>query len=153
MSPVEVITSVERRRRWTAEQKRAIVVLYLVTPFLVFLSTEEPAVWMTAAYERIYEFSFFALAFFMITSLKFTHRRQGFTIKPTDFLILFVAVVVPFLLSDFMENKHLPAIATKTVVLLFGYEVLVGELREEHWKLTMFTIIALAVVALRGIIG
>ena len=25
MSPVEVITSVERRRRWTAEQKRAIV--------------------------------------------------------------------------------------------------------------------------------
>ena len=58
-------------------------------------------------YKRLYELSFLVLSFFMITTLKFTHRRQGFTIKPSDFLILFVAVVVPFLLSDFIQNKNM----------------------------------------------
>jgi len=129
-----------------------MVVLYLFTPFLIFLSTSELAEWLTATYERLYQLSFLVLAFFMITTLKFTHRQQGFTIKPTDFLILFVAVVVPFLLSDYTQNKNLPAIATKTVVLFFGFEVLVGELRGEYGKLTWFTIIVLAVVMMRGIL-
>ena len=127
-----------------------MAVLYLFTPFLVFLSTEKPVAWMNDTFERLYQLSFLALAFFMITTLKFTHRQQGFTIKPTDFLILFVAVVVPFLLSDFTQNKNMTVIATKTVVLFFGYEVLVGELRGEYGKLTVFTIIALAVVMIRG---
>ena len=127
-------------------------VLYLFTPFLVWLSTERPIAWMRNSYEFLYEISFLVLAFFMITTLKFTHRREGFTIKPTDVLILFVAVVVPFLLGDFIQNKSIPAILTKTVVLYFGYEVLVGELREEYGKLTLFTIIALAVVMVRGIL-
>jgi len=129
-----------------------MAVLYLFTPFLVFLATEEQAAWMIDAYERLYQLSFLVLAFFMVTTLKFTHRQQGFTIKPTDFLILFVAVVVPFLLSDFTQNKNLTVIATKTVVLFFGYEVLVGEMRGEYGKLTLFTIIALAVVMVRGFI-
>ena len=105
---------------------------------------------MNIVYKRLYELSFLVLSIFVITTLKFTHRRQGFTIKPSDFLILFVAVVVPFLLSDFIQNKNIPAIATKTVVFFFGYEVLVGELRGEYGKLTVFTIIALAVVMVRG---
>jgi UDP-GlcNAc:undecaprenyl-phosphate GlcNAc-1-phosphate transferase len=107
---------------------------------------------MNDTYERLYQLSFLILSFFMVTTLKFTNRQQGFTVKPTDFLILFVAVVVPFLLSDFTQNKNLTVIATKTVVLFFGYEVLVGELRGEYGKLTVFTIIALAVVMVRGFI-
>jgi UDP-GlcNAc:undecaprenyl-phosphate GlcNAc-1-phosphate transferase len=70
-----------------------------------------------------------------------------------DFLILFVAVVVPYLVGDFMQNKHIPQIATKTLVLYFGYEVLVGELRGMYGKLTWFTIIALAVIMVRGFFG
>ena len=136
------------KKSW--EPSVLMAVLYFFTPFLVFLSTEEPFAWMNIVYKRLYELSFLVLSIFVISTLKFTHRRQGFTIKPSDFLILFVAVVVPFLLGDFIQNKNIPAIATKTVVFFFGYEVLVGELRGEYGKLTVFTIIALAVVMVRG---
>jgi UDP-GlcNAc:undecaprenyl-phosphate GlcNAc-1-phosphate transferase len=130
-----------------------MAVLYLFTPFLMFLSVEQTASWMTIFYERLYGLSYLAVVFLVILTLKFTHRRQGFTIKPMDFLILFVAVVVPYLVSDFMQNKHIPQIATKTLVLYFGYEVLVGELRGMYGKLTWFTIIALAVIMVRGFFG
>jgi UDP-GlcNAc:undecaprenyl-phosphate GlcNAc-1-phosphate transferase len=130
-----------------------MAVLYLFTPFLMFLSVEQKASWMTIFYERLYGLSYLAVVFLVILTLKFTHRRQGFTIKPMDFLILFVAVVVPYLVGDFMQNKHIPQIATKTLVLYFGYEVLVGELRGMYGKLTWFTIIALAVIMVRGFFG
>jgi len=136
------------KRSW--ELYALMVVLYLFTPFLVFLSTEQWPEWMNVPYKRVYELSFLVLAFFMIATLKFTHRQQGFTIKPTDFLILFIALVVPYILADVMNSKNLAAIATKTIVFFFGYEILVGEMRGEYGKLIWFTIIILAVVLVRG---
>lgn len=139
------------RRSWKPYVLMAT--LYLLTPFLVFLSTEDTAGWMNSLHERIHDLSFVALVFFVIATLKFTKRKQGFVIKPTDLLVLFITVAAPFVLREFIKDKHIPYIATKIVVFFFSYEVLVGELRGEYGKLTAFTVLTLAVVAVRGIFG
>lgn len=47
-----------------------------------------------------------------------------------DFLFLFIALVVPRLLSGYLQVENLAEIVAKTVVFYFSYEVLMGELRE-----------------------
>jgi len=66
-----------------------------------------------------------------------------------DFLTLFIALTLPFLLRDF-SGAHLGITAAKTVMMFFSFEVLIGELRGELHQLAYGTMLALAVVAIRG---
>ncbi len=137
------------KKEWVGNTLR--VAFYLMAPMVLSLGGIEPAAWVTPALLRGYNVAFGALALVTVLTLKFTRRRKGFKATPMDFLILVIALVVPNLPDSFISGLSLGDIAVKTIVLFFGFEVLIGELRGELRKLTVGMVAALALLVVRGI--
>jgi UDP-GlcNAc:undecaprenyl-phosphate GlcNAc-1-phosphate transferase len=127
------------------------VILYLFIPFVVSLSMEKADGFSTVL-GRIYNLSYVGLVFFVVLTLKFTRRRQGFRPTPMDFLILFIALVVPHILSKYLHLENLMVIAAKTVMFYFSYEVLMGELRGKVTRLAVMSMFPLGIVIARGLL-
>ncbi|MFZ2397693.1 MAG: MraY family glycosyltransferase [Smithella sp.] len=128
-------------------------VLYLTIPLVLFLIEEGQAAWISAGMFRLYHLSFGIVAFFVLLSVKFSRRTKGFRMNTMDFLIIFIAVVVPNLPDQLIQSRHLGLLAVEVIVLLFSYEVLITEIREKFDALTVSTLVALIVLGLRGITG
>lgn len=142
---------------WSALFRKAVmggiirIGLYMTVPFLVYLSVDRASgVWANPPMEHLYGISFVLLAVCIILTLKFTRRQRGFKSTPMDFLILFIALIVPNLPGLPIMNHSLGAIAIRVIVFLFGYEVLLGELRSEYDSVAVTTISALIILSLRG---
>ncbi len=128
--------------------------LYLLIPLLVYLSSTDTRLPERLDYiEELFNYSFVFLVFFVILTLKFTRRRRGFKVTPMDFLILFIALVAPYIAGTYTAHKEIGAVAAKTIMLFFSYEVLIGELRGRFDKLTFATICTLIVIAARGFLS
>lgn len=130
-----------------------VVSLYLLIPFVVYLSDKSMVEWMNDDLAGLYNLSFGFLVFFAVLTLKFTRRQNGFKSTPMDFLILFIALVVPNLPDQRIQSYQLGLIAAKIIVLYFTYEVLIGELRVNLNRLGFTIISALTIVSIRGLIG
>jgi len=126
--------------------------IFLMIPFLVYLSEKDVVYLMNTTLAKAYSFSFGVLIVFVLLTLKFT-RRKGFKTTPMDFLILFVALVVPYLPDERIRDWQMGLVAAKIVVLFFTFEVLKGELRMDTKKLGVAGILALIIISLRGFIG
>jgi UDP-GlcNAc:undecaprenyl-phosphate GlcNAc-1-phosphate transferase len=128
--------------------------LYLLIPLIVYLSTVDPRLQESRYYiEEFYNYSFVFIVFFVVLTLRFTRRRRGFKVTPMDFLILFIALVAPYVAGTYTTHKEIGAVAAKTIMLFFSYEVLIGELRGKFDKLTFATVCTLIVVSARGFLG
>ena len=127
--------------------------LYLTIPFVIYLSETDLAAWVSYKLVQPYNLSFVFLIVFVILTLKFTRRTKGFKTSPMDFLILFIALVVPNLPDERIQSYHMGLVAAKIIVLFFSYEVLIGELREDLKRLVLATIPAMVVMAVRGLMG
>jgi UDP-GlcNAc:undecaprenyl-phosphate GlcNAc-1-phosphate transferase len=128
------------------------IIIFLMIPFLVYLSEKDVSYLAETTLIKAYAFSFGVLMTFVLFTLKFT-RRKGFKTTPMDFLILFIALVVPYLPDDRIRAWQMGLVAAKIVVLFFTYEVLKGELRLNIRRLSVTGIVALMIISLRGFIG
>ena len=126
--------------------------LYLLIPFVIYLSESDTAPWMHNPLVQPYNLSFGLLALFVILTLKFTRRTKGFKITPMDFLILFIALVLPNLPDAQIRSYNMGLLAAKIIVLFFTFEVLIGELRGRVNRLGLATVTALALMSVRGFI-
>lgn len=70
-----------------------------------------------------------------------------------DFLILFIALVVPNLPDEQIRSYHMGLVAAEIVMVFFSYEVLLGELRGELKKVSVVTMCALGLIVVRGVVG
>jgi UDP-GlcNAc:undecaprenyl-phosphate GlcNAc-1-phosphate transferase len=138
------------RYRWLERVLRLSI--YYLVPLLIYQSQVQMAPWLDYHFEKIYNSSFLVLVAFVICMLKFTRRQNGFKTTPTDFLILFIALIVPNLPSGPVQDYRMGLFAAKLIALLFSTEVLIGELRGELDGLSLTTIAALLVVYVRGIL-
>jgi UDP-GlcNAc:undecaprenyl-phosphate GlcNAc-1-phosphate transferase len=125
--------------------------LYIVIPLIVFFSTQSSYPFVTESMMWAYNCAFIVLVFFVIMTLRLTRRRSGFKVTPMDFLIVFIAIIAPFVAGVYGQHKQLTFVAAKTVMLFFSYEVLIGELRGEYKRLAPFTICSLAAIIVRGL--
>jgi UDP-GlcNAc:undecaprenyl-phosphate GlcNAc-1-phosphate transferase len=128
------------------------LVMYFLVPLLIYQSHVKMVTWLTVEYVRLYNLSFLLLVFFVLWMLKFTRRQNGFKTTPTDFLILFIALIVPNLPDAQVQSYQMGLFAAKLIALLFSYEVLIGELRGELNGLGLTTIAALLIVWVRGML-
>jgi UDP-GlcNAc:undecaprenyl-phosphate GlcNAc-1-phosphate transferase len=128
------------------------IAIFLMIPFLIYLSETDVVYLTDTVLEKAYTFSFGLLILFVLLTLKFT-RRGGFKSTPMDFLILFVALVVPNLPDERIQTWQMGLVAAKIVVLFFTYEVLKGELRFDTKRLGVTGVMALMVISIRGFIG
>jgi UDP-GlcNAc:undecaprenyl-phosphate GlcNAc-1-phosphate transferase len=139
------------KRKWAAGVYR--LSLYLLIPFLVYLSERYTAAWMNPQATLAYDLSFMVLVLFVILTLKYTSRRKGFKTTPMDFLILAIVLIVPNLPDPQIRAYGMGQVAAKIVVIFFTYEVLMGELRGQFRTLGWITIAVLGTVAVRGLMG
>jgi UDP-GlcNAc:undecaprenyl-phosphate GlcNAc-1-phosphate transferase len=130
-----------------------VAALYLFIPFIVFLGQSEGPSWFVHGWQQLYNASFVVLALCVIMTLRWTGRREGFKMTPMDFLILFIVFALSLLPGDYAKEYHLGAVAARIVTLFFAYEVLIGELRGELGPVAWSTVVALFLVAFRGIAG
>jgi len=126
------------------------VCFYLSVPFLVFIG-DEALQTGPARLRAVYTLLYAGLAFLALVTLKFTRRQKGFKASPMDFLILILALTIPNL-PESIQGYHLGGIAVKVIVLFFGFEVLMGELRGEFRWLALPIAAGLAFVGLKGLV-
>lgn len=123
--------------------------LYIIVPPIMFFSTGDLRVPLSPAMLWTYRFLFVALIVFVIATLKLTRRMNGFKVTPLSFLIVFLAIVAPYLSGLYSEYRDLMLIITKIVIFFFSYEVLIGELRGEYRRLVFFTLSSFIVIIIR----
>jgi len=125
---------------------------FLSMPFIIYLGEDRVANWVKPQFLEVYNLSIVALVILVLLTLKFS-RRQGFKSTPMDFLILFIALVVPNLPDEHIQSFHMGLIAAKTIAMFFTFEVMLGELRTDTQKMLPYVMIALVVVVIRGYFG
>ena len=128
-----------------------MAVLYLFTPLVVFMSVDRASGAIPGSLLRLYNLSYPALLLFVVVTLKLTRRQNGFKTTPMDFLIIFLVMVLPEVLRDYVDVKDLRIVAAKTVMFFFCFEVLMGELRGKFKKLAFACILPLTLVMVRGL--
>lgn len=126
--------------------------LYLFIPFVVYESSLDPPGWAQGVPLRLYNGTFFLLAVLVILVSKFSRRRKGFQSTPLDFLIFFLALVVPNLPEANIQAYHLGKVAAKIVIFYFSYEVLMGELQGKFGGVALGTVAALLVLFARSLV-
>jgi UDP-GlcNAc:undecaprenyl-phosphate GlcNAc-1-phosphate transferase len=137
------------RRGWAAAVLRAAI--YLLVPILLWAGQAQPMAWWGVSFATASGPAWGLLAFFMVMTLKFTRRRQGFKATPMDFLIVLIALVVPNLPDPAIASVEMGSLATGLIVMFFGFEVLIGELRGRIGRLVAGVMAGLAVLAVRGL--
>jgi UDP-GlcNAc:undecaprenyl-phosphate GlcNAc-1-phosphate transferase len=125
---------------------------YLTVPLVLYMGRAEPVEGIPPPLLAGYNLVFGALALFTVLTLKFTRRKKGFKATPMDFLILLIALVVPHLPVPALAAARMGELAVKILVLFFGFEVLLGELRGATGRLTVGVAAGLAVLAARGLL-
>lgn len=129
------------------------VALYPAIPLILYLIEEGRVGWMDKKMFMLYHLSFGIIALFALLTVKFSRRMKGFRVTTMDFLILFIAVVIPNLPEQSIQSYHLGFLAVEIIVLLFSIEVLITELRKKFDVLIVFALMILAVLGIRGGMG
>jgi len=125
-----------------------VMLVYLHLPFFLYVSEANLDFWMQDTLRPAHTLLIGFVAALSFLSIYLTRRKGGFKITPRDFLVLFVAFMV-LTLQDL--RYEFGAVAIKTVVLFFIYEILLGEARKEIGRVAILTLVAFAVAVLRGI--
>jgi UDP-GlcNAc:undecaprenyl-phosphate GlcNAc-1-phosphate transferase len=140
------------RPDWTASVLRAV--FYLAVPVLLWMGQAASAGWAQKglAAEAI-KWAPGVLAFVTVLTLKFTRRRKGFKPTPMDFLVILIALVVPNLPEPSIRSVGLGSLAATLIIMYFGLEVLIGELRGNITKPMAGILAALGLLILRSAAG
>ncbi len=125
--------------------------LFMTIPLLVYLGEKNTVTWLNTNLEIIYNLCFGMIAVFVIFILKFTRRKGGFKTTPTDFIILFIALVLPNLPDIQIRSYQIGMLTTRIIVFFFSFEVLIGELRKKYSTLAFFTVFVLLILSVRGL--
>jgi UDP-GlcNAc:undecaprenyl-phosphate GlcNAc-1-phosphate transferase len=127
------------------------VVLYLLIPAGIYFSSIRMEKAPNELPVQLYHLLFALLALLNVLVSKLTRRKQGFKSTPLDFLILFLALVVPNLPESNMREYHLGMIAAKIIICYFSCEVILAELRGKFQRVALATLVALALMVVRGV--
>jgi UDP-GlcNAc:undecaprenyl-phosphate GlcNAc-1-phosphate transferase len=127
------------------------MMIYLFLPLVVYYGDMRPVAWIPSEMKYWFGLCLGVIVFFAVITLKGTQRTQGFRATPVDFILLFVAVVVPNLHEFTVHGIHLGYMAAKIIVFFFVFEVLVGELRGQQNRLNLAAIIGLLIIVFKGI--
>jgi len=143
-----VIATWFTKKKWMGGALR--LGFYFFVPFAVYLSEMDAPSQLGKTLTDLYNLSFAVLVFFIILTLRFTRRKKGFKTTPMDFIVLFIALIVPNLPGGPIRSPHMSLIAAKIIVFFFGCEVLMGELRGDYGNVAFAFVFILSIVSLRG---
>jgi UDP-GlcNAc:undecaprenyl-phosphate/decaprenyl-phosphate GlcNAc-1-phosphate transferase len=124
------------------------LVLYLLIPFAVYSSGELASLLSDTPLLRLFNGSFGAIAVMIIVISKFSRRKSGFRSSPMDFLIIILALVVPNLPEQQIQEYRIGLTAAKILLLYFSFEVLQSEMRGKLNRLAIWSAASLVAMAM-----
>lgn len=139
------------RFRPTSLKQVLRITLYLTIPVLAYLG-QTRIQGLSSIISHFYSISFFAVLFFVMMTLKYTRRQKGFKRTPMDFLFLFIALALPVLFRELDLSEQIELLSIKILIMFFGFEVLIGELREKYTWLAYPTIATLLLIGVKGVL-
>ena len=125
-------------------------VLYMSVPLVLYLAEADKAAWVSSKMFTLYHLSFGLIAFFVLLTVKYTRRTKGFQVTTMDFLVIFIAAIIPNLPDSLIQSLQIGLLAVEIIVLLFGFEVLLKEFRGRFEQLAAVTLAALVLIGIRG---
>jgi UDP-GlcNAc:undecaprenyl-phosphate GlcNAc-1-phosphate transferase len=126
--------------------------LYLLIPFAVYLSETYPKSWLNIGMVHGgFNILFGAFSVLILIISKFSRRNNGFKSSPMDFLIIIMAVAVPNLPDQHIQEYQIGLVAAKIIMLYFSFEVLLAEMRGKYNLITASTMLSLLVLASHAI--
>lgn len=130
--------------------------IYLVVPALVFLGSRQPYSFDPGVAKLLPEMhlAVYGIMVFFVMLVVRLSRRSGYKSTPLDFLILFIALVVPNLASHGLGGmQHMGLVASQVIALFYSYEVLLEELRGDYDLITVTTGGMLLISGIRAFMG
>ncbi len=95
---------------------------------------------------------FGALAILIAVWVRFTQKR-AFRVSGLDFLIVFIAVVVPNIPGLLEPENVIGAVVIESIILFYAAEILLSQ-QPRHWDMLRLSIVvALVILGIRGFIG
>jgi UDP-GlcNAc:undecaprenyl-phosphate GlcNAc-1-phosphate transferase len=132
-------------KQWLGRLLRATI--YLFVPFAVYLSETSPAFWLDGPPRTTFNMLFGIYTVLILVISKFSRRTSGFKSSPMDFLIIILAVAVPNLPNNHLQEYQYGLVAAKIIMLYFSFEVLLAELRGRYTIIAGSIMLALLVLA------
>ncbi|WP_461833489.1 MraY family glycosyltransferase [Desulfothermus sp.] len=126
------------------------LIAYMFFPYLIFLGEQNSYVLTNHSLLIGYNLLFLLVTTFSVLTIKLTRRRSGFYVTPMDILILLIITSLFIIPADNINIHKVGMIAAKSLIILFGYEVLIGELRKERKALIIFILGVLIAIIIRG---
>jgi len=139
------------KKAWIGIVVRSI--FYFMIPLVLYFGIADPAEWAGQPQLRVINICFALVALLSVMTLKFTRREKGFQATPLDFLILMIALVVPNLPDTGLRSFHMGGLAVKIIILLYGFEIIIGEYRGKYEKLALAMLALLLLVLVRGFLN
>lgn len=122
------------------------LLLYVAVTTVVFywgrISTE--SIWLHR-FENLY---FGALGISLVMAYRFT-RNRNFSVTPTDFLIIFIALVVPTVSSSLFPQNNITEVAIKVLILFYAVELIVSQAAGRLLVLRLVLACVMSLLALR----
>ena len=100
------------------------------------------------SFENIY---FAILTISIVVAYRFAQPRQ-FSVTPTDFLVIFLAVIAPGLIGSLVPHGDIMAIGAKTVILFYAVELIVSRVAGRELLLRGVVVIVLGILSLKSIV-
>ena len=134
-------------------QDALAVSIYFMIPIIVYLGDPGLSIAWGLQITVVDNILFIVMVFGVILTLKFTRREKGYKATPTDFIILFLALVVPNLPNSVIQSYKIGSMVAKIIAFYFTFEVLSGELRTQTREITIVVVSILVIIGLRGVAG
>jgi UDP-GlcNAc:undecaprenyl-phosphate GlcNAc-1-phosphate transferase len=123
--------------------------LYLIIPFAVYLSETKPVLQLDGMMYNGFTILFIIFTLMILLISKFSRRQGGFKSSPMDFLIIILAVAIPNMPDQRIQEYQLGLVAAKVIMFYFSFEVLMAEQRGKLHRIVLTTVIALVVLAVK----
>jgi UDP-GlcNAc:undecaprenyl-phosphate GlcNAc-1-phosphate transferase len=125
-------------------------VIYLLIPCVVYFGDRVSFPFLPDIAWKLYNMMFGVFTLLLILISRLSRRSGGFKSTPLDFLVIILALSVPFMTTLHNQQHHIVITAAKIIMLYFCYEVLFAELRKKWQPVTVLTIVSLLSVAFKG---
>ncbi len=124
-----LIAIVLRRRAPVFSLPERLILYVTITTIVFYWCAGKDSHQISDLAENLY---FLILGGGVLIAYRFGHNRS-FSVTPTDFLIILIALLVPTLTRTLLPQAYIGEVAIKTLVLFYAVELVLAEARTRVW--------------------